>query len=371
LARPELTDQETLRGLVLRWLETTERRWLLLFDNADTVEPDDLRPYLPKLGNGASLITPRNPNWGRLAQTLRLDVFSPEEAADFLLARSAHFSAPKPAKASTTNEEAAQLAELLHLADVLGYLPLALEHARAYVAETGCSWADYAGYFATERQELWGEMIAGPEDYDRRTITTTWEMAFTQVRQTPGAALLNLCCFLAPEGIPLDLIRTQAEKLPEELGQVASSKRKLDKTIAALRRYSLLERENDTLNVHRLVQTVARDRMPPETAETWAAAVIALMDNVFPSDANMYVIWPEGKTLLPHVLAAVEQAVAYQVIPQTIGRVCNKAGYYMHMMGNYAGARPLLERALAICETKLGPDHPNTNIVRGNLESLS
>ena len=38
--------------------------------------------------------------------------------------------------------------------------------------------------------------------------------------------------------------------------------------------------------------------------------------------------------------------------------------------GDYAGARPLYERALAIYEKALGPEHPNTNVARRNLARL-
>ena len=38
--------------------------------------------------------------------------------------------------------------------------------------------------------------------------------------------------------------------------------------------------------------------------------------------------------------------------------------------GDYDGARPLLERALAIAERVLGAEHPHTQIFRRNLEKL-
>jgi tetratricopeptide (TPR) repeat protein len=38
--------------------------------------------------------------------------------------------------------------------------------------------------------------------------------------------------------------------------------------------------------------------------------------------------------------------------------------------GEYAAARPLLERALAICERTLGPDHPATATSLNNLALL-
>lgn len=67
LARRSVTDQPTLHQLVLNWLHTTDKHWLLVYDNADGIQPNELRPFLPKLGHGACLITSRNPSWGTLA----------------------------------------------------------------------------------------------------------------------------------------------------------------------------------------------------------------------------------------------------------------------------------------------------------------
>jgi hypothetical protein len=39
-------------------------------------------------------------------------------------------------------------------------------------------------------------------------------------------------------------------------------------------------------------------------------------------------------------------------------------------LGYLAAARPYYERALAIWEARLGPDHPNTKIARENLAAL-
>ena len=40
------------------------------------------------------------------------------------------------------------------------------------------------------------------------------------------------------------------------------------------------------------------------------------------------------------------------------------------MVGDYQAAQPYYERALEIREKVLGPEHPDTKIVRGNLEAL-
>ncbi|MCI0645537.1 MAG: tetratricopeptide repeat protein, partial [Chloroflexi bacterium] len=49
----------------------------------------------------------------------------------------------------------------------------------------------------------------------------------------------------------------------------------------------------------------------------------------------------------------------------------NNLGGLLHGQGDLAGARPYYERALAINEKALGPDHPDTQLVRRNLAALS
>jgi len=48
----------------------------------------------------------------------------------------------------------------------------------------------------------------------------------------------------------------------------------------------------------------------------------------------------------------------------------NNLGFLPLAMGDYAGARPYYERALAITEARPGPGHSHTRVVRGNLAAL-
>jgi hypothetical protein len=76
--------------------------------------------------------------------------------------------------------------ELDQLAEELGYLPLALEQAAAYIDQNQASAADYLRLFQTRRRALWAT-TEPPDDY-HATIATTWDIGFTEARQTPGAA---------------------------------------------------------------------------------------------------------------------------------------------------------------------------------------
>jgi hypothetical protein len=249
-------DQPTAVQLVRNQLSGGDKKWLLLCDNADTTEPGDLRRLLPSGPHGRILITSRNPHWRQQGPVLRLDVFTLQEAAAFWRER-------------LGQEESGEAGGRRALAEELGYLPLALEHAAAYGA-----------LYRARRQELW-QRATPPDDY-HATITATWNIAFEQARQTPGAAdLLNLCCFLAADNIPLVLLRDQAAALPDSLAAVLTDDLALNDALHALERYSLLARAGGMLHLHRLVQTVARDQMGAERAKKWSKISIVYLTDLF------------------------------------------------------------------------------------------
>jgi hypothetical protein len=68
LVPANVTDQQAAVQTLLHWLGQTTQRWLLVYDNADQIEPAQLARYLPRTGNGHVLITSRNPNYGGVGQ---------------------------------------------------------------------------------------------------------------------------------------------------------------------------------------------------------------------------------------------------------------------------------------------------------------
>jgi Tfp pilus assembly protein PilF len=68
-------------------------------------------------------------------------------------------------------------------------------------------------------------------------------------------------------------------------------------------------------------------------------------------------------------LRAVTDAAQHREDTQA-ARLCNELGVHLDTVGQYAEARPYYERALAICEQVLGPEHPNTATSLNNLGLL-
>jgi hypothetical protein len=107
--------------------------WLLVFDNVE--DPADLRHYLGTLPDGHHLATSRTATgWHTIAPTMPLGLLDADVAVDLLCTL---VFGPEHAPTPEQRTDAAALA-----AD-LGYLPLALEQAGAYLFETGTSLAQY------------------------------------------------------------------------------------------------------------------------------------------------------------------------------------------------------------------------------------
>jgi len=127
-ATPEVGNNpdniEKAARAALRKLSEMRGVWLLIYDNVTS--PDEIADLLPSAG-ARVLITSRFLDWAGWAEEVSLDVLPLSEAASFLQQR-----------AGLSDETGANA-----LAETLGCLPLALEHAAAVCKTTGLSFAEY------------------------------------------------------------------------------------------------------------------------------------------------------------------------------------------------------------------------------------
>ncbi|MCP4360981.1 MAG: tetratricopeptide repeat protein [Chloroflexi bacterium] len=346
-------DGPTLRSIVLSYLSAGKKEALLLYDNADQITPRDLRPYLP---SGCHLlITSRRDDsqWSGMARPLTLGTFTEEEAMAFWQRRLQRDPEPK----------------LEELAAALGYLPLALEQAAAFMLKRKKSAAAYRKQFNERRAALWAREKA-PDNY-QATVATTWQINFEHAQKTTGTAdLLNLCSFFAPDDIPLAALREQAGSLQPPLDAVLADEDRREDALAALSDYSLLTVANEKLTMHRLVQLVVREQMEVEQAQTWLEAALNLLTKAYNFDEHDMSTWAQCGQLLPHLTTATNLAAKWEINSEQAAYLNNEAGRYLQQYGDYAAARPFYERALAIDEKTLGPDHPHTATSLNNLGLL-
>jgi hypothetical protein len=240
-----VTDPEGLQGQVHRALREVPG-WLLIFDNAD--DRQDIQPWIPAVPmlagtRGHVIVTTRRGGFDDLGAVLDLDVVSPGEALALLRTR-------VPGLPDDTGSE---------LADELGFLPLALDQAAAYLNRSKKPAGDYLRLLRSRAAELYRQgRASGRHD----TMATLWDISLEHVtgENQAAAQLLDLCAYLAPERIPLDLFTGHADLLPEPLAAAAGDELAFDEAIAVLVDYSLLKRTETGMQIHRVLQGALRAR---------------------------------------------------------------------------------------------------------------
>jgi tetratricopeptide (TPR) repeat protein len=321
----------------------------LIFDNA--VDAPSVSDYIPHSHAGHIIVTSRNPNWRGIADVLSVNPLPMDEAIRFLLKR--------------TDQQDEATAK--RLAEALGCLPLALEQASAYMETSGCAMPRYLKLFEERQRDMLrrGELSTAYPD----TVATTWSLSFQNVGgENPAAAeLLRLCAFFAPDDIPVQMLTDGAEELSESLASTITDDLLLDDALTALRKYSLIEIKNEKLTIHRLVQAVIRTTMKDAAFKQWAGVAVHIVNTSFPNDSNDVRTWPICAPLLPHALVALSHAEATQFASNETARLFNQIGIYLKYRAEYAEAKRMYERALAIDEAALGPDHPQVATFANNL----
>ncbi|MFJ6568896.1 tetratricopeptide repeat protein [Streptomyces sp. NPDC091292] len=339
-----LLQQRQLRDWALQWL-TAHDDWLVVLDNVS--DPADLKPLLAAT-TGRFLITSRRATgWHGIAEPISLDVLDPAEAADL-------FTRICPTAGDGTAEVCAEL----------GHLPLAVEQAAAYCAETGATARDYLDLLADYPAHMYTATAEGGDI--QRTVARVWRLTLDRIADDPLAVTILLAlAWYAPDGIPRTLLDT--------LG----ARPAVHRAVGRLAAHSMLTLHGatphgTTLSVHRLVQAVARTpdpddphRAPGAVAQAREIAAESLAESL-PTDADDPAGWPAWRTLLPHVEAMAEHC-PQDADPVELARAVSRMGAFMSGQGMSQRALRFLGRGAAGLLRHLGPDHPSVLIARNRM----
>jgi tetratricopeptide (TPR) repeat protein len=342
---------------------------LLIFDNA--VDADALKPYLPRGGVARVLVTSNAHVWRGVAAPVEIRLWPKEIGADYLIVR-------------TGREAERNAAEALSL--TLGGLPLAHKQAAAYCERLDVSLADYRKRFERASSRLLDDARHAPAEYhDGLTVAKTFALAIEEAAKLHPAAepLIIHAALLAPEPIPLFLFAEAREKFGERLALMLADDG-LDEAVAALRALALVDREaivderdasiaTDAIRLHRLVREVAAARCEGASRDQSWRALVATLAAVYPSGDSIIgnpTSWPRCAWLTPHLLSVCETEMVNAAASAECADLLNRAGEYFYVRGAYLAVRPLFERALAIRQKLLGPEHPDTATSLSNLARL-
>ena len=302
--------------------------WLLVFDNAD--QPAFVRNMIPTgQEHGHVIVTSRNQAWAQVVDALEVSVFTREESTQFLTSR----------VNGMTDADADRLAH------EFGDLPLGLEQAAAWLAETAMTVDVYVDLLEKEGSRILAENAAS-SDYPL-PVAAAWALSVTRLReQTPFAMdLLQCCAFFGAAPIQLEILDRGRYVLTSGLQDTLRDPIMMGRAIRALGRYALARIDNyrHTIEVHRIIQLLIRDEMDEDTRYKLRHDVHLLLAAADPGDPDAVENWSKYQELLAHI--APSQVVTCRTAEAR--RLAQNIVRYLYITGNYSSGLSSADRALA------------------------
>jgi len=386
---------------VKRYL-ASQSNWLAVYDNAGSYQ--ELKEFLPtELKNGHLIITTRRTEWHDKGQQLEVGVFSKAEAIAYIKKLLQRDKTPY-----SQNEESA----LTELVRELGYLPLALAQAGAYIKKRNKTIENYLAMYRSQTAAMLADKIL-PVDSNVQPVATTWNISLKAIEEDESAEIketgepklslrvLQAMSYLHSDHIPFDLLARwlhTAQFVKDE----SVIERLLDKALGYLSAYSMIQNHIDskTVSVHRLVQEVVRFQL--QQAKSTISAVMPLESKgdakstksaeqishsfllktltdssleEFNLDTQVLVDEKRKKVLLPHLQALVKHYDSSSSIAAekfaSFGDLLSCIGdIQLYLLADPKQAKAYYEKALKIQQKYYGSDdHPKIITTMGNLSS--
>lgn len=358
-------DRDYSSRVVLDALQSGEpyEAWLLIFDNV--TRPGIVSRYIPQ-GRGHVIVTSRISEWRQELRTDGIEVkeFDLAETVRFLRRRVPQLSyhagrtssLPVPgAEPLSGEEDARREATAQQLARTLGNLPIAAEHAAAYLTETGQPTQEYISDFNRNAHEL----LSQPADmYSAEIVSTTWSLS--RATLTPEArALFQVLAFISAEPISEDvLVRpTVAADLSGALAKVLGSRAELRRAGRELARFSLAKVHGlrNVIQLHNVVQAVTRGRIEredPSTAAMLRDIVHSLLAAADPGEPEKEQNDPLYERTIHHVVPSGALETSNPLVRHLIIDQVRR----LHLRGGNEESLSLGEQAMRIWTEQFGSD---------------
>ncbi|MDX3840580.1 FxSxx-COOH system tetratricopeptide repeat protein [Streptomyces europaeiscabiei] len=345
-----LTSQEAVQMLAR---DVPTKRWLLVFDNAD--DPADLSRFIPRGGGGHILVTSRNQAWAEKGNALPVAVFTRQESVE-------HFSRRAPGLSA---EEAEQVAV------AVGDLPLAVEQAAAWLAETATPVEEYLRLLTEQAANVLNLNQAAAYPH---TVAATWLVSITRLRERSPASvrLLQVCALMGPEPISSHLL--YSKEMLEELKKVDPALQErllLGRVIREIARLALaqVDQVSDSIQIHRLVQAVIRSQLSEEEQRQARHVVHLVLSGARPDGdepTDNPETWPRFESIWPHLQASDAQNCTE---PEPRRLLIDRVRY-LWKRGGFTAAAQLAEDVLQQWQPTHGEDHVQYLYLRAQLANV-
>jgi hypothetical protein len=352
-------EPERVAERFLVWAETAGRSWLVVLD--DLQNPADVAGlWPPESDEGQVVVTTRRRD-AALAGSGRVMVevglFTAEEARTFLTAK--------------LGPLAADSEQVAGLASDLGWLPLALAQAAAYMLDQHL---DCGAYRTLLKQRLLADVVPesdGLPDDHQKIVAATWQISIDRANKARPAGLarplLELASVLDPNGIPEAVLAAPAVR--SRLSAVLEVRNEqFVEALRTLHRFSLIDHDPDAtyreVRVHQLVQRATREALPAPSLKTLARTA---------ADA-LHAVWPQfehdelGQVLRANTTALDQAAGAALWHTRAGGHpVLFEAARGLGGIGQVTAAITAYTALYDTALKHLGPHHSDTLTTRRNL----
>lgn len=200
---PDGTDQERLVELSRKFLDKTDKTWLLVFDNVDNWT--DIEDYLPEktsTTNGSILITTRNPDLAPAPipvnyYRINLKELRTEDGRSLLIKG----IRPDLKHDLQRHPEYKIAGEIAALAG----LPLAIIHISGYVKASGCTLAEFWELWNEWRRNNLPASAADDIANSESALETVWNIGLRELG-VDAIKVLKIMAFLNSDAIQKDLL---------------------------------------------------------------------------------------------------------------------------------------------------------------------
>ncbi|KAL8708966.1 MAG: hypothetical protein Q9225_007520 [Loekoesia sp. 1 TL-2023] len=348
-------DPVVTRDLVKGWLANPMRTadpadegvadqasWLIVFDNADN--PEQLEDFWPLDGPGCALFTSRDPlarhaNYLAL-KGIELDPFELNEGSKFL------------SELTRKQEDSSDVVK------ILGGLPLAMTQMAGVIVRRHLTFKEFVKTYSEEesRKELMQlrlDQRRSRSGYEH-TLASVWALESLK----HGRALLEVLSFLDPDRIQEDILTSHTnvvavDGFPQSI--VAYHRARTE-----LLQCSLITKNAERLQVHRLIQDAVRTKVDKERMKALFSATVALVSSIWPFQEfdwrHGVERWRKCEQLFPHVLSLEQHRSRLQLSCDSFkedfqfAKLLTDAGWFYHECGRSSDAESIFASAQTIAE---------------------
>ena len=378
---------------VLQWISSIQEEWMIVFDNADEPPVSVVEKFIPPGKRGNILITSRNQSMGRLISFENMIEINEMEEADAitLLLKASHLDA------SAEHREVAK-----NIVTELGFMPLAIDQAGAYIESGRCSIDKYLQQFFLHCQTLMSDStFKGASNYDQ-TVYGTWDLSFKEIKKRAGGQssagdaqaahaailILQICAFYHHNNISKDIFRSAAEEsreyvvdeeLPLAMPLLDRTLLALDnngnwdefifgKGIAVLLSFSLMKRDksSEMLSFHPLVHCWSRDQISKSEQQKMYEMGSIILCCAISQRLSSY-DYGLRRLIFPHVKANESYGNQMGLTKTYYDDKWNNFIFVMKEIGDGKHAEQLGVQVLDMRKRLLGAEHPDTIVSMGNL----